>query len=174
MDKRKPKLLDQEQLTNYAVRALGGRAHSAGELREKLSRRAACAEDVGVVLAKLREIGYLNDQRFAENFASARLENQGFGKMRVLRELRQKRVAPKLAEQVTEQTFQDTNETDLIEAFLKRKYRGKQLGPFLAEEKNLAAAFRRLRYAGFSAGTAIRVLKRYASRAEELEGMEEE
>ncbi len=94
--------------------------------------------------------------------------------MRVLRELRQKRVAPKLAEQVTEQTFQDTNETDLIEAFLKRKYRGKQLGPFLAEEKNLAAAFRRLRYAGFSAGTAIRVLKRYASRAEELEGMEEE
>ena len=174
MDKRKPKLLDQEQLTNYAVRALGGRAHSAGELREKLSRRAASAADIDVVLAKLREFGYLNDQRFAENFATARLENQGFGKMRVLRELRQRRVAPKLAEQVTEQTFQDTNETDLIEAFLKRKYRGKQLGPFLAEEKNLASAFRRLRYAGFSSGASIRVLKRYASRAEELEAMEEE
>ncbi|HEY6393349.1 MAG TPA: RecX family transcriptional regulator [Bryobacteraceae bacterium] len=174
MDKRKQKLLDQEQLINYAVRALGGRAHSAGELREKLSRRAASNSDIDVVLAKLREFGYLNDQRFAENFASARLENQGFGKMRVLRELRQRRVAPKLAEQVTEQAFQDTNETDLIEAFLKRKYRGKQLGPFLAEEKNLAAAFRRLRYAGFSSGASIRVLKRYASRAEELESMEEE
>jgi regulatory protein len=174
VDKRKPKLLDQEQLTNYAVRALGGRAHSAGELREKLSRRAASAGDIDVVLAKLREFGYLNDQRFAENFATARLENQGFGKMRVLRELRQRRVAPKLAEQVTEQAFQDTNETDLIEAFLKRKYRGKQLGPFLAEEKNLAAAFRRLRYAGFSSGASIRVLKRYASRAEELESMDEE
>ena len=174
MDKRKPKLLDQEQLTNYAVRALGGRAHSAGELREKLSRRAASAADIDVVLAKHREFGYLDDQRFAENFATARLENQGFGKMRVLRELRQRRVAPKLAEQATEQTFQDTNETDLIEAFLKRKYRGKQLGPFLAEEKNLAAAFRRLRYAGFSAGAAIRVLKRYANRAEELEAMEGE
>ena len=174
MDKRKKKLLDQEQLTNYAVRALGGRAHSAGELREKLSRRAASNGDIDVVLAKLREFGYLNDQRFAESFASARLENQGFGKMRVLRELRQKRVAPKLAEQVTEQTFQDTNETDLIEAFLERKYRGKQLGPFLAEEKNLASAFRRLRYAGFSSGASIRVLKRYASRAEELESMEEE
>jgi len=174
VDKRKQKLLDQEQLTNYAVRALGGRAHSAGELREKLARRAASASDIDVVLGKLREFGYLNDQRFAENFASARLENQGFGKMRVLRELRQRRVAPKLAEQVTEQTFQDTNETDLIEAFLKRKYRGKQLGPFLAEEKNLAAAFRRLRYAGFSSGASIRALKRYASRAEELESMEEE
>jgi regulatory protein len=174
VDKRKPKMLDQEQLTNYAVRALGGRAHSTGELRQKLSRRAACAEDIDVVVAKLRQFGYLNDQQFAENFASARLENEGFGKMRVLRELRQRRVAPKLAEQVTEQAFQNTNETDLIEAFLKRKYRGKQLGPFLGEEKNLASAFRRLRYAGFSSGASILVLKRYASRAEELESIEEE
>jgi regulatory protein len=167
-------MLDLEQLKNYAVRALGDRAHSAGELRQKLSRRAASPEDIDVVLAKLREIGYLNDQRFAENFASARLENQGFGKMRVLRELRQRRVAPKLAEQVTEKAFEETNETDLIEAFLKRKYRGKDLGSFLKEEKNLASAFRRLRYAGFSSGESIRVLKRYASRAEELELMEEE
>jgi regulatory protein len=174
VDKRKPKMLDREQLTNYAVRALGDRAHSAGELRQKLSRRAAVPEDIEAVLTKLREFGYLNDQRFAENFASARLENQGFGKMRVLRELRQRRVAPKLAEQVAEKTFETTNETDLIEAFLKRKYRGKDLGPFLAEEKNLASAFRRLRYAGFSSSESIRVLKRYASRAEELESMEEE
>jgi regulatory protein len=174
VDKRKPKMLDLEQLKNYAVRALGDRAHSAGELRQKLSRRAASPEDIDVVLAKLREIGYLNDQRFAENFASARLENQGFGKMRVLRELRQRRVAPQMAEQVTEKTFEETNETDLIEAFLKRKYRGKDLGTFLKEEKNLSSAFRRLRYAGFSSSESIRVLKRYASRAEEFEFMEEE
>ena len=171
---RKPKLLDQTGLLNLALRALGSRAHSTGELKEKLRRRAERQEDVDGVLAKLKESGYLNDRRFAENYASARLENQGLGKMRVLRDLRQRRVAPKLAEQVTEQTFQDTNETDLIEAFLKRKYRGKQLGVFLSEEKNLAAAFRRLRYAGFSAGASIRVLKRYASRAEELESMEAE
>ena len=170
---RKPKLLDQAQLLNLALRSLGGRAHSTGELREKLRRRAELQGDVDAVLAKLKESGYLNDRRFAENYASARLENQGLGKMRVLRDLRQRRVAPKLAEQVTDQTFQDTNESELIEAFLKRKYRGKKLGEFLSEEKNLAAAFRRLRYAGFSAGASIRVLKMYASRAEELESMEE-
>ncbi len=60
-----------------------------------------------------------------------------------------------------------------MEAFLKRKYRGKDLGAFLKEEKNLAAAYRRLRYAGFSSGGSIRALKRYASQADELEGMEE-
>jgi regulatory protein len=174
MTKRKPKLFQNEELLNYAVRALGGRAHSTGELREKLRRRAERAEDVDAVLAKLKELGYLDDKRFAESYAAARLENQGLGKMRVLRDLRQRRIAPQLAEQVTEKTYQETDETKLIEDFLKRKYRGKKLGEFLGEEKNLAAAYRRLRYAGFSAGASIRVLKRYARQAEELEGLEVE
>jgi regulatory protein len=174
MTKRKPKLFQNEELLNYAVRALGGRAHSTGELREKLRRRAERAEDVDAVLAKLKELGYLDDKRFAESYAAARLENQGLGKMRVLRDLRQRRIAPQLAEQVAEKTYQETDETKLIEDFLKRKYRGKKLGEFLGEEKNLAGAYRRLRYAGFSAGASIRVLKRYARQAEELEGLEVE
>jgi regulatory protein len=172
MTKRKPKLFQNAELLNYAVRALGGRAHSTGELREKLRRRAERAEDVDAVLAKLKELGYLDDKRFAESYAAARLENQGLGKMRVLRDLRQRRIAPQLAEQVTEKTYQETDESKLIEDFLKRKYRGKKLGEFLGEEKNLAGAYRRLRYAGFSAGASIRVLKRYARQAEELEGLE--
>ena len=92
--------------------------------------------------------------------------------MRVLRDLRQRRVAPKLAEQVTDQTYQQTNEADLIEEFLRRKYRGKQLGSFFSEEKNLAAAFRRLRYAGFSAGQSIRVLKRFAAQPDALDALD--
>ena len=84
---------------------------------------------------------------------------------------------PKLAEQVTEQTYQQTDEAKLIEEFLRRKFRGKQLGVYLSEEKNLAGAFRRLRYAGFSAGQSIRVLKRFASQpevAEVLDALESE
>lgn len=144
-----------------------------GELREKMRQRAEEPASIDPVIARLKEAGYLDDRKFAENYAAARLENQGFGKMRVLRDLRQRRVAPKLAEQVAENTFKSTNETELVEAFLKRKYRGKELGAFLKEKKNLAAAYRRLRYAGFSSGASIRVLKRYANQAEELEGLEE-
>jgi regulatory protein len=159
---------------NYALRLLGGRAHSIGELKEKMRRRSERPESVERVLAKLKEAGYVNDRKFAENYAASRLENQGLGKMRVLRDLRQRRVAPQLAQQVTERTFQSTDETELIQAFLQRKFRGKQLGPFLKDPKNLAAAFRRLRYAGFSSGATIRVLKRYSNQADELEGLEPE
>jgi regulatory protein len=174
MATRPPQLLDRDKLLNVALRALGGRAHSTGELREKLRRRAQSDEDVDAVLAKLKESGYLNDRRFAENYAAARLQNQGLGKIRVLRDLRQRRVAPKLAEQVTEQTYQPTNEAHLIEEFLRRKYRGKELKAFLSEQKNLAGAFRRLRYAGFSAGQSIRVLKRFANQPEVLDALEGE
>jgi regulatory protein len=172
MAKTPPPPLDRDKLLNVALRALAARAHSAGELREKLRRRTRNEADVEAVLAKIKEAGYLNDRRFAESFAAARLEDQGLGKMRVLRDLRQKRVAPELAAQVTEKTYAETNEADLIEEFLRRKYRGKKLGEFLSEPKNLAAAFRRLRYAGFSAGQSIRVLKRFSNQAEELEALE--
>jgi regulatory protein len=171
---RKPKLLDQDALMSYALRLLGGRSYSTGEMKEKLRRRAKLVQSVDVVLEGLKKAGYLDDRRFAENYAASRLENEGFGKMRVLRDLRQRRVAPGLAEKVAERTFQSTDESELIEAFLKRKYRGRPLGAFLQEEKNLAAAYRRLRYAGFSSAESIRALKRYAKQAEELEGLSEE
>jgi regulatory protein len=143
-------------------------------LRDKLRRRAQNDEDVDAVLAKLKEAGYLDDRHFAESYAAARLENQGLGKMRVLRDLRQRHIAPQLAEQVADKTYEKTNEADLIEEFLRRKYRGKELRVFLSEEKNLAAAFRRLRYAGFSAGQSIRVLKRFASQPDVLDALESE
>src|ERR1700682_1240247 len=96
---RKPKLLDRDGLYEYALRTLGGREYSLGELREKLRRRAEVVEDIEAVLVRLKDAGYLNDRRFADNYAAARLENQGFGKGRVLRDLRQHRVAPAVAAQ---------------------------------------------------------------------------
>lgn len=158
---------------NAALRALGSRAQSQGELRQKLSRRAEHSADVDSVIAKLKEAGYLDDKRYAESYASARLENEGHGKMRVLRDLRQHRIAPKLAEQTVDRTFSSTDELELIDAYLKRKFRGKDLPTWLSEEKNLMGAYRRLRYAGFSSANSIGALKHYAARAGELEDTEE-
>lgn len=172
MTHHKAKVFDREKLMNAALRALAVRGHSTGELREKLRRRGE-REDVDAVIQSLKEAGYLDDRRFAENYAAGRLENN-LGKLRVLRDLRQRRVAGELAAKVTEAAYRDTNEAQLIEQFLERKYRGKRLGEFLTDEKNLAAAFRRLRYAGFSAGASITVLKRYARAAESLDSLESE
>ncbi len=165
--------LDAAGLLNYALRLLGGRALSAGELRQKLETRAAVPDDVRGVLERLRDLGYLDDRRFAEAFSTARLENEGFGKQRVLRDLRRHRVAPGLAREAADRIYAETDECVLIEDFLARKFRGVPLSEHLGDPRKLASAYRRLRTAGFSCSDSIRVLKRHAAQAEMLETLEE-
>jgi regulatory protein len=174
MRDRKPKLLDEEGLRGAALRMLGARGYSTSELRDKLRRRAERVEDVDRVIAGLKEYGYLNDSRFAEAYAHARLHNEGHGSRRVLRDLRGKRVAPTVADRAVKQAFEGTEEITLVEQYLARKYRNTDLHQLLQDPTKLAAVYRRLRYAGFTAGPAISVLKRYANQAEELEDMDDE
>jgi regulatory protein len=169
----KPKLLDLESLMAYAARVLSARAQTISELRQKLRRKAARPEDVAVVLDRLKQLGYLNDQRFAESFASWRRENQGLGQTRVVRDLLARRVAPAIAQKAAETAYSGADEPAMIEQFLARKYRGKDLGTLLREPKNLASAYRKLRTAGFSARNSIEILKRYAAEPERLEDLDE-
>ncbi len=166
---RKPRKLDASGLYNYALGALTRRALAAGELRLRLRERAEREGDVESTILRLKEYGFLDDKSFAELFAHSRLENQGQGRQRVLRDLRQRRVAPAVAEKAVEETFSGTNEMELIEEFLARKFRNVPMAEYLADPNHLASAYRKLRYAGFGGGNAIRVLKRYTQRAEELE-----
>jgi len=172
MAERKPRLLEPDALWNYALKLLGGRAHSTGELREKLRRRAAQAGAIDEVLARLKEHGYLNDQKFAESFAAARLANDKLGRMRVVRDLRQRRVAPALAERTVHTVYQGVNEEALIEDWVRRKYRLASRESLFQEDKEMAAAYRKLLRAGFPSGPIVKVLKRFAKNPDLLETFE--
>src|SRR6185369_15368106 len=101
--------------------------------------------------------GYLNDAKFAESFASARLDNEGLGKSRVLRDLRQRRVAPDLAQRTISKVYAGKDELVLIEEYIRRKYRTTERDGLFETDKELAAAYRRLMRAGFTSGNSIRV-----------------
>jgi len=172
MQERKPRRLDANGLWEYALRALSGRAHSIGELRHKLMRRAERAEDIDELLARLKDHGYLNDQRYAESFATARLANEKLGGSRVVRDLRQRRVAPELAEKTVREIYRDVDESALIEDWVRRKYRLAPRDGLFQNDKDMASAMRRLMRAGFRAGDVLRVLKRFARNPELLDGFE--
>ena len=172
MEAPKKRLLEGEALWWYALKLLGGRAHSAGELKEKLRRRAGRLTEVEEVLGRLKDHGYLNDQRYAEGFASARLANDKLGRTRVVRDLRQRRVAPALAERVVRQVYQDVNDEALIEDWIRRKYRLAPREGLFQQDKDLAAAYRRLLQAGFRTGDIVRVLKRFAKNPDLLDSFE--
>ena len=168
----KPKTIDAEALYVYAVKVLAGRAYSTGELREKLRRRAEQASDVDGVLSRLKEIGYLDDRRFAEGVAAARLANKGLGSSRVIQDLRQRRVAPPLAERTVQHLYEGVDEDALIEEYVRRKYRMATREGLFQSEKDLGAAYRRLMRAGFRTGSIVKVLKRFAKDPDLLDNFE--
>ncbi len=163
MRQRKLKLLDGQALYQYALRALGARSLTQGELRVRLRARAERAAEVDEVLARLKRYGYLDDRRFAETFSRLRRENQGFGKFRVLRDLRARRVAPALADKAVEEAYRDIDETALIEEFLRRKLRYARARPRLDDPRRVASLYRRLLRAGFSSGKILESLRKLAA-----------
>ncbi len=165
--------LAAEELFEYSVRYLGLRACSSEELRTRLRARAASLADVDATISRLKEIGYLNDQRFAESFAANRVENNGFGRMRVLNDLRSRRVTGHLAESAVEQAFEGKTESGLIDAYIERRMPS-IFGRKVEDERKLMAAYRRLRRAGFSSGGIMTALKRLAARPELIDEPPEE
>lgn len=170
--RRNPRKLTADELWEFALRALDRRPYAASELRRKLSLRAEDRQVTDEVMAKLKNYGLIDDAKFAETFAASRLESQNFGARRVLRDLRTRSIGAQTAQAAIQRVYAEVEEETLAARFLERKFRSKNLTEFLKEEKNLAAAYRRLRTAGFGAASSIRVLKRFAQRADELEGME--
>ena len=83
--------------------------------------RAANPADADAAIDRLKDIGYLDDQRFAESYAAARVENEGFGRMRVLNDLRARRVSGEMAEQAVEHALGEKSEAELIDAFIERR-----------------------------------------------------
>lgn len=163
-----PKKLTEQDLFDHAVKLLAARASATEELRAKLRMRAAKPSEVDAVITRLKDIGYLDDERYAESFAAARRENDGFGKFRVLMDLRKHRVAPQLAEQAVEKTFEGTSEAELVDQFIERRM-GSIAAGGVEDPRKIATAYRKLRRAGFSSGIVIAALKRYAARPEEIE-----
>lgn len=169
-----PRKLERDELREYAAKLLSGRALTASEFKDKLRRRAADLDDIDGIVAQLKEYGALNDRKYAEHFAETRAGSGNFGRQRVVSDLLRKKVTPKLAEKAASDAFSGTNESEMVQQWLARKYRGKDLGTLLREPAKLASVFRRLRMAGFASGPSIQVLKRFAAEAEQLEGMDDE
>src|SRR5437762_13870930 len=59
------------------VRLLGRRAHSRVELRRKLGRRGYVVEEIASALARLVELGYVDDRSFADGYIRRRSGSLG-------------------------------------------------------------------------------------------------
>ena len=169
MDVAKTKKLGPEALFEHAVKLLGRRPLTERELLLRLAKRARDEAEAERAVERVRGLGYLDDSRTAESHAYGRREFQGFGRRRVLEELRQRGVAEEAAERAVAETYAEVDEDDLIRQFLKRRMPSARL----EEPKHGKRAVERLLRAGFSSGRILGVLRRLAPGAEWIDELDE-
>jgi regulatory protein len=144
-----PRQLENEQdLYTAALRALMRRAHSIHEMRAYLERRALEKDSVDQVIARLREQKYLDDNRYALDFARLHANSRRQGRFRIARELRTRGVPDRHIDAALDSVFAETGEADLVRARLKRRLahvRG------TLDQRQIAGIYRSLLRAGFAA-----------------------
>ena len=123
---RKDKAAPPDPLT-AALRMLARRPYSVAEMRRALAKKYADSNQVRKALARLRELRYLDDKKFAEHYASSLARNRAYGRYRVRRELKAKLVDYRQIEPALQQAFGETSEQELLERTLEKKVRSLRL-----------------------------------------------
>jgi regulatory protein len=103
-----------------ALNFLGYRARSEKELRDRLRRYGYGEETVEGVVARLKELRYLDDEDFAR--LVVREKARRYGPRRVSAELRKSGVSAELARGVVEEEFAGRSEVDQARSAAARRY----------------------------------------------------
>ena len=128
---------------NKASDLLSRRDHSEKELLTKL-RQKGFAEGAEAAIEKLRDYGYVDDERFAASYAAELKRLKHFGKRRIEQELFKKGVDREIISNVLDSLEFDENE--LCELIARKYYRN------LETEKGVQKTINALLRAGYGFG----------------------
>jgi regulatory protein len=163
--------LNERELYEYAVKALGRHMRTEVELRRLMQQRAEFGEQgeatIAAVVARLKEQRYLDDQSYAETYARLRQQNDKLGARRVRNDLAQKGLKSALIEETVGARYGETDEETLARQHLERKRIKKP-----ENERETARVVRRLVGAGFTTGVIFKILQQWDVPEETLSAVE--
>jgi regulatory protein len=170
----KQKTYTEDELYEYAIKALARRMRSVAELKRALRQRVEADTELGqtlveLVVRKLKDRGYLNDSQYASAYSSFRRDNEKFGRRRVITDLKAKGVHGEVLEKAVDAAFEDVNEEVQARSYLRRKRLQKP-----KNEKETARIFRSLIRAGFGSKTIFTILKKWDVDQETITALETE
>jgi len=140
-----------------ALRMLGRRDYSSTDLRRKLMQRGFASDKIDAALGRCRELGYLDDQRFAEQTAR-NLVNSGRAVGRRLQlELKKRGIDSTMAEQASTTAIANVDRGALISELAARRYPGFNYTQADDGQRRRVVNFFLRR--GFSLGDILSVLK---------------
>jgi regulatory protein len=171
----KKKQYSEDELYTYAVGALARRMQTVAELKRKMRARVDDAESeygktlIELVIRRLKDYGYLNDSQFAASYSSLRRDNQRFGRMRIVTDLKTKGVHGDVIAKAVDAAFDGVSEEKQAREYLHKKRLNKP-----KDQKQAARIFRQLQRAGFGMKTIFAILKKWDLDDETLSALESE
>ncbi len=177
MSFRRPtkKTYSEDELYEYAVGALARRMRTVAELKRLMRARVDDAETeygktlIELVIRRLKDRGYLNDSQYAASYTSLRRDNQKFGRMRVITELKTRGVHGEVVAKAIESAYEGVSEEKQARDYLRKKRLKKP-----KDKKETARIFRQLARAGFGTKTLMTILKNWDVDVETLSALESE
>ncbi len=167
------KTYDQDSLYEYAVGALARKMRSVAELkrllRQRLPEGAESEALVEAVITRLKDQKYLNDSAYAAAYSAYRRENEKFGRLRVVTDLKARGVHGDVISKAVSAAYAGADEEKLAREYLRRKRLKKPAGA-----KEAARIFRSLMRAGYTSRTIFRILKQWDVDDEVLTALESE
>jgi regulatory protein len=168
---KKKEPLNERELFEYAVAALSRRMRTVRDLRRLMKARAeegdAGERHMDAVVARLKELKYLSDTRFATDYTRLRKENEKYGRRRVQQDLAQKGVHKDLIAATLTKAYEDVDEVALAREYIARKRMKKPSAE--NAQKETARAMGRLMRAGFSAAAIYKVLREWDVEVDEVD-----
>jgi regulatory protein len=171
--KREP--VGEAGLFEYAVGVLARRMRTVRDLRRLMKNRAEEGEAgeraMDAVVARLKELNYLSDTRFAADYTRLRKENEKFGRRRVQQDLAVKGIHKDLVASTLAKAYDDVDEVALAREYIARKRMKQPSG--VDAQKQTVRVMGRLMRAGFSSSAIFKVLREWHLPEEALAGIEE-
>jgi regulatory protein len=125
---------------NIAYRYLSYRPRSYSEVEKKLRDKGFGEVTIHRVLSNLIRLGYVDDEKFADQWAQSRVRLRGLGRRRIEQELRDKGVDRETARRALEEVLTADLEIETARSVAERK---------LLTMRTLDRETRRRRLAGF-------------------------
>ena len=141
-----------------ALRLLSQRAYSTEGLAATLKRKFPGEKSLPGVIERLRKLKFLDDRRFAEHCASFLARHRGWGRFRVERELRAKRVPEILIGPAVERAFRESDERELARKLVEKKLQGAR---FPLSPQKFGSLSRSLMRRGFPADVIMDSIRAY-------------
>ena len=116
------KKFSYQELTDKLIRFCDYQERSIKEARQKLKRLGLESEkEQNEIISYVKDLGYLDEERFAKSFASGKYRIKKWGLIRIKRELRLKGVSDELIDSTLEQIDFD-GYADTFQELAERKW----------------------------------------------------